>query len=116
MKWPEEKTRWSLVTRTLYFSTMIATGEPGILRGQLYGTLPKKNEQAGGDQVGRRTRVAAVAVGAQPGIELGQRLHASFFTRPAPFQHGPGPAAGLLGLGRTSLACDKTVRMRSQQV
>src|SRR5437899_10996717 len=113
MKWPEQNTRWSLVTRTLKRSAMMQTGLPGILGGQPYRTLAQKDEQASGDQIGGRARIAAVPFSPEPAVELGQGGAAGLAAGPTGLEHvprssrrfprprpAPLPAADRLGLSR----------------
>src|SRR5438105_8802192 len=93
MKCPEEKTKWSLVTRTWKRSAMIRSGVPSArhrprhLRRQGNDTLAEGDEQASRDEVGGGAGVAAVAVGAEPGVELGEGAAAGARVRPEGFNN-----------------------------
>src|SRR4051794_17014281 len=69
MKWPEQKTRWSFVTRTLKRSAMAVVLRPGSLPGQGHDTFAQGGEQASRDEVGAGAGVEPP--GPQPGVELG---------------------------------------------
>src|SRR5207249_8367706 len=115
MKWPEQNTRWSLVTRTLKRSAMMQTGLPGILGGQPYRTLAQKDEQASGDQIGGRARIAAVTFSPEPAVEFGQGGAAGLAARPTGLEHVPRSSRRFLRLGQAALAGDERVGMSSQQ-
>src|SRR5438270_8343189 len=73
--------------------TFSAVG-PGDLRRQGNDTLAERDEQASRDEVGGGAGVAAVAVGAEPGVEVGDGDAASVGVWPAGGEDGGGPLTG----------------------
>src|SRR4051794_24395309 len=105
MKWPEQKTRWSFVTRTWYRSALMASPR-AELEGRRDDTLAQRHEQGRGHEVGGAAGVAAVAVLAQPGVERGDV---------GPGHHVGGPPADFLCLSDTAAAGDVRVRVGREQ-
>src|SRR5262245_25338923 len=116
MKWPLQKTRWSLVTRTRKRSeAMIRSGTPGESGRHLYATLPQGHEQGRRHQVGRRAGIAAVSVRPQPGIELLKRGPAGVGFGPPSVQHLPRPPARLLGHLPATFTSDQAIGVGGHQ-
>src|SRR5262245_52118353 len=108
MKCPEQKTRWSLVTRTLKRSLMVDdTGGPGNRRRQLHDTRAQSDEQGSRHQVGRGAGVAAVAFGTEPGVQAAECEAASRRYGPIQGQNFLCTVAGFFCFRQAALARDQ---------
>src|SRR5262245_11587283 len=117
MKWPLQKTRWSLVTRTRYRSTvMVEPGTPGEWGIQGYATLPKGHEQARRHQVGRRAGVARVPFHPQPPVKVTQVRPGGIGFGPTGAEHLFRAATRLMRLRQPTLSGDQAVRVSGHQL
>ena len=78
-------------------------------------TLEQRNEEHGGDEIGRGPRVEGVAVLAQRGVELGQRRPASGTAHAAGGEHLPCARRHATGRVRAALARDQRVRTGGEE-
>src|SRR5438132_7097495 len=116
MKWPEQKTRWSLVTRTLYRSAIRIFGGKRDVHGQFQSILSHKDEQASSHQIGGRAGIALVAAAAQPSIIVRESSLSFRPLGPAGGQDLLRAPAGLGGFSLSEFSLNQRVTMPGKQI
>src|SRR5262245_51400855 len=72
-------------------------------------TIAKRREQDGGDQIGRRPRIAAIAVSPQPAVKAGKLDLRITCPRLGGLENGGGPSRNFIGGFQTALANNEAV-------